>query len=71
MSKFYILITDANDEQYRCESVMEATDVARYLARHSVGVISVESNASFAVDDFMNILGNDEYLSFGGIKHVS
>ena len=71
MSKFYILITDSNEEQYRCESVMEATEVARYLARRSVGVVSVQSNASYAVDDFMKVLDTNEYLSFGGIKHVS
>ena len=63
MSKFYILITDSNDGEYRCQSVMEAMDVARYLARHHLDVVNVESNASFAVDDFMKCVASDEYIS--------
>tara|TARA_R100001224_G_C3909683_1_gene111491 strand:- start:235 stop:447 length:213 start_codon:yes stop_codon:yes gene_type:complete len=69
MSEFYILITDSNDENYRCQSVSEALDVARYISRHYKDVVRVESNASYAVDDFMKCVAGDEYLSVRGGNH--
>ena len=56
MSKLYLLITDSKGKHYRCESVFQASQVARYLARHLVSISSVESNSSVAVDDFTNII---------------
>ena len=52
MSKLYLLITDSKGKHYRCESVFQASQVARHL----VSISSVESNSSVAVDDFTNII---------------
>jgi hypothetical protein len=55
MSKLYILLTDSKGKHYRCESVSDACLVARYLARYQTTSPTVESNCSWAVDDFTSI----------------
>lgn len=55
MSKLYILLTDSRGKHYRCESVSDACLVARYLARYQTTSPTVESNCSWAVDDFISI----------------
>jgi len=52
MSNIYIILTDCNDVDYRCDSVDEAVAVSDYLVRKFGGLAYVESTSSTMLDDF-------------------
>lgn len=55
MAKLYIKLTDRKGYHYLCDSVHNACQVARYLSRHQTSNPMVESNCSWAIDDFTKI----------------
>mgnify|MGYP003130975711 FL=1 len=52
MSNIYIILTDRNDVEYRCDSVGEALAVANYIVSKFGALKMVGSTSSSMLDDF-------------------
>jgi len=52
MSNLYIILTDRNGMEYRCDSVGEALAVSNYIVSKFGALKMVGSNSSSMLDDF-------------------
>lgn len=55
MSNIYIILTDRNGIEYRCDSVSEALAVSNYIVSKFGALKMVRSNSNSMLDDFERI----------------